>query len=41
MNQREAIRLLDILRSPVYSEYEKQVAYERLCELMTVLLPED
>lgn len=41
MNQKEAIRLLDILHSPIYSAYEKQMAYERLCELMILLLPED
>lgn len=40
MNRQEAIRLLDVLHSSTTTDEQKQSAYERLCELFIVLLPE-
>ena len=41
MNKQEAIRLLDVLTSDTGNKHEKKVAYERLRELMTALLPDE
>ncbi len=41
MIQSQAISLLDILLNPVCSDEEKKTAYNRLHELMILLLPEE
>jgi len=40
MNKEEAIRLLKVLINPESSEAYKQFAYNRLYELLMLLLPE-
>lgn len=41
MNQSQAIHLLDLLLNPVVSDVEKLTAYNRLHELIILLLPEE